>query len=56
MACAELWKTMDIEHEAETLLIHCKTMQELLERAGKAGTFLNEEGLKSMYDKCLEHL
>lgn len=53
MASSELWKTMDIEHEAETLLIHCKTMQELIERAGQ---FLNEEGLKSMYDKCLEHL
>lgn len=52
-AASQIWRTMEIESEAESLLMHAKSMQKLLENAGK---FLNQEGLKFMYDKCIEHL
>lgn len=52
-AAAQIWKTMELESEAETLLAHAKSMQKLLERAGK---FCDEDALKQMYDKCLFHL
>ena len=52
-AASQIWSTMEIETEAEILLLHTKSMQSLLKKAGK---FLNEAGLKLMYDKCIEHL
>ena len=52
-AASQIWRTMELEQEAETLLSHSKAMQKLIEKAGK---FLDENGLELMYNKCIEHL
>lgn len=53
LAASEIWKTMDVELEVESLLLHCKNMQALIENAGD---FLNETEIDLMYQKCIGHL
>ena len=53
LAITEIWKAMELEPEVENLLLHCKAMQKVITHTGK---FLDNNGLETMYKKCLDHL